>query len=78
MADDLKHVVAWKSLPIKGTDYGALWHTAEGWLLKGTVVGVLKDQSPMLANYEIHCDDNWLTHSVRVERTIGKERRHSA
>jgi len=73
MADDLKRVVVWKSLLIDGTDYCALWHTAEGWLLKGTVVEVLKDQRPMLANYEIHCDENWLTHRVQVERTIGSD-----
>ena len=71
MADDIKRVVVWKNLLLKGTDYCVLAHTAEGWLLKGTVVGVLKDQRPMLANYEIHCDENWLTHRVRVERTIG-------
>jgi uncharacterized protein len=73
MADDLKRVVAWKNLPINGRDYCALWHTAEGWLLKGTVVGVLKDRRPMLASYEIHCDENWLTHRVEIERTIGSD-----
>jgi hypothetical protein len=73
MADDLKRVVAWKNLPMNGTDYCALWHTAKGWLLKGTAIGVLKDQRPMLANYEVHCDENWLTHRVHVERTIGKD-----
>ncbi|MGA2648472.1 MAG: putative glycolipid-binding domain-containing protein [Candidatus Sulfotelmatobacter sp.] len=73
MADDLKRAVLWESLLIDGTDYCALWHTAEGWLLKGTVVGVFKDQRPMLASYEIHCDENWLTHRVQVERTIGKD-----
>ena len=73
MTDDCKRAVAWKSLLINGTDYCALWRPAEGWLLKGTAVGVLKDQRPMLANYEIHCDDNWLTHRVRVERTIGSD-----
>jgi uncharacterized protein len=73
MADDLRRVVAWKNLPINGTDYCTHWHTAEGWLLKGTVVGVLKDQRPMLANYEIYCYDDWLTHRVQVERTLGKE-----
>jgi hypothetical protein len=56
---------------MNGTDYCALWHTAEGWLL--TAVGVLKDQRPMLANYEVHGDENWLTHRVHVERTIGKD-----
>ena len=73
MADDLKRAVVWKSLLFNGTDYCALWHTAEGWLLKGTVVGVLKDQRPMLANYEIYCDENWLTHRVQVDRTIGSD-----
>jgi uncharacterized protein len=73
MVDDLKRVVAWKSLLINGTEYCVLWHTDEGWLLKGTAVGVLKDQRPMLASYEIHCDDNWLTHRVQVERTIGSD-----
>src|ERR1700686_5534077 len=72
MADDLKRVVAWKNLPMKGTDYCALWHTAEGWLLSGTVVGVLEDQRPMLANYQVHCYEDWLTQRVHVERTIGK------
>jgi len=73
MADKLERVVAWKSLLINGTEYCALWHTDDGWLLKGTAVGVLKEQQPMLANYEIHCDDNWLTHRVQVERTIGSD-----
>lgn len=29
----------------------------------------------MLANYEVHCDENWLTHRVHLERTIGKDRK---
>ena len=33
MDDDFKRAVAWKSLLINGTDYCALWRTAEGWLL---------------------------------------------
>jgi hypothetical protein len=73
MADDLKRVVVWRNLLLNGTDYCALWHTTEGWLVKGTVVGVLKDQRPMLANYEVYCDENWLTHRVQVERTIGTD-----
>jgi uncharacterized protein len=27
----------------------------------------------MQANYEIYCDENWLTHRVQVERTIGND-----
>jgi len=73
MTDVLKRVLAWKSLLIEGTEYCALWQTAEGWLLRGTAVGVLKDQQPMLASYEVYCDENWLTHRVRVERTIGSD-----
>jgi hypothetical protein len=60
---------------MKGTAYCAFGHTAEGWLLKGTAVGVLKDQRPMLASYEVRCDENWLAHRVHVERTIGKDRK---
>ena len=69
----MQRVVVWKNLLIDGRDYCALWHTAEGWLLKGTVVGVLKDRRPLVAHYEVHCDENWLTHRVEVERTIGKD-----
>ena len=71
MADDLKRVVVWKNLLLNGTEYCALCHTPEGWLLKGTVAGVLKDQRPILGNYEIHCDENWRTHRIQAERTIG-------
>ena len=73
MTGDLKRVVVWKNLLLNGVDYCALWHTAEGLLLKGTVVGVLKDQQPMMASYEISCDENWLTHRVEIERTIGSD-----
>lgn len=73
MADHLKRVVVWKNLLLDGRDYCALWRTAEGWLLKGTVAGVLKDRRPILANYEIYCDENWLTHRVQVERRIGSD-----
>jgi hypothetical protein len=71
MSDDLKRAVVWKNLLLDGRDYCALWHTAEGWLLNGTVVGILEGRGPMLADYEIHCDDKWRTHRVRVGRTIG-------
>src|SRR5215470_2149903 len=73
MADDLKRVVLWKNLLLGGTDYCALWHTPEGWRLKGTVVGVLEDRRPVLATYEVHCDEKWRTHRVQVERTIGTD-----
>ena len=55
MADHLERVVAWKTHLIIGTDYCALWRIAEGWLLKGTVVGALEDQRPI--RYEVRCDD---------------------
>lgn len=73
MTDEFKRAVVWKNLLLSGTDYCALWHTAEGRILKGTMAGVLKDHRPMLANYEIYCDENWLTHRVQMERTIGSD-----
>jgi uncharacterized protein len=71
MADDLKQAVVWKNLALDGRDYCALKQVDDGWLLTGTVVGVLKNQRPALASYEIYADENWLTHRVQVERTIG-------
>jgi uncharacterized protein len=73
MTDDFKRAVIWKNLVLTGTDYCSLWHTPEGWLMKGTVTGVSQDQRPILANYEIDCDENWRTHRVQVERTIGSD-----
>ena len=73
MADEPERIVVWKNLLLDGRDHCGLWHSAEGWLLKGTVIGVVKNQRPMLANYEIYCDENWLTHRVQVERTIGRD-----
>jgi hypothetical protein len=73
MADDLKRAVVWKNLLLNGTDHCALLHTTEGWLLKGTVVGVLEDHRPVLATYEVHCDEKWRTHRVQLDRTIGTD-----
>lgn len=73
MTDDLKRVVVWKNLLLNGTDYCSLSQTAEGWMLKGTVTGVLRDERPVLANYEIHSDENWFTHRVQLECTIASE-----
>lgn len=71
MPDELKRAVVWKNLNLDGTDHCALWQTSEGWLLKGTVLGVLEDRRPILATYEVHCDETWHTHRVQVQRTIG-------
>ncbi len=70
MKDSLKRVVVWKNLLLNGTEHCALWHVVEGWLLKGTVVGVLEDRRPVLASYEVLCDEKWHTDRVQVQRTI--------
>ncbi len=73
MADELKRIVVWKNLLLNGTDYCSLRHTVDGWQLKGTVIGVLKDKRPLLAQYDIHCDQMWHTRRVQVERKIGND-----
>lgn len=73
MQDDVKRVVVWKNLLVDQRDYCSLLHTAEGWLLRGTVVGVDEGRRPVLAGYEIHCDENWVTHRVSVMRAIGDD-----
>jgi uncharacterized protein len=67
--------IVWKNLAINGTEYCALCCTDGGWLLKGNIVGVLEEQRPILASYEVLCDDKWLTRRVQVERTIGKDKK---
>jgi uncharacterized protein len=42
---------------------------------KRKYVGVLEEQRPILASYEVFCDDNWMTRHVQVERTIGKDKK---
>lgn len=73
MADDLKQAVVWKNVALDGRDYCGLWKVSDGWMLKGTVIGILKDQRPVRASYEVYADENWLTHRVSVERTIGSD-----
>jgi hypothetical protein len=48
--------IVWKNLPINRTEYCALWCTDGGWLLKGNIVGVLEEQRPILASYEVFCE----------------------
>jgi uncharacterized protein len=73
MSSRLIRTVVWKNLLLNGADHCALWDTGAGWLLRGTVIGVLQDRHPVLANYEIHCDRNWLTQRVHIDRTIGSD-----
>jgi uncharacterized protein len=73
MADDQMRAVVWKNHLLNGADYCALRQSAEGWLLKGTVVGVLNDQRPFLTKYEVYCDGNWLTQRVQIKCTIGTD-----
>lgn len=71
--DSLIRAVCWRNLINNGAEYCALWRTAEGWLLRGTAVAAPDQKTPLLAEYEIHCDRAWRTHRVRVKRTIGTE-----
>ena len=73
MSDEFYRAVVWRSLLIKGTDNCSLWRTAEGWLLKGTSIGVLDDSRPLMANDAVHCDERWRTHRVDIERSIGQD-----
>ena len=72
MSENLERAVVWRSHLFDGTEHCGLWRTAQGWELRGAVVGVQKDQ-PMLAYYEVYCDSDWLTRRVQIYGTIGKE-----
>jgi hypothetical protein len=70
MADDLKPVVVRRNLLLNGTNCCAR-RTVEGWLLKGTVIGVLKDQRPMLAHYEIYLRRKLVKADIVKGETMG-------
>jgi hypothetical protein len=69
MAGDLKRVVVWKNLLLDGRDYCGLCHTTEGWLLKGSVIGVLKDRRPVLAATKSFA----MRTGLPTERAIGND-----
>ena len=73
MSETLERSVVWKSLLIDGTDYCVLRHRSKAWLLRGTVIGVLKDQRPILVQYEVQCDENWSTREVQIQSSMGSE-----
>jgi uncharacterized protein len=68
-----QRAVLWRNLNFPGSDYCRLWQTPEGWLLEGTASAALDDHHPLLATYQIHCDSQWRTHRVEVERIVGND-----
>jgi hypothetical protein len=74
-ADGQGYVVAWRNLVANGTEYCCLSQTPEGWLLEGTAVTAPKQVGPLLAHYRVHCDSQWRSHRVFVERTTAGDRR---
>lgn len=71
--DSLVRTVTWRNIVANGAEYCALWRTSEGWLLQGNAVAAPDQKTPLLVEYEVHCDPTWRTHRVQVKRTIGLE-----
>src|SRR6476646_10276744 len=69
----VERVVIWRNLAVNGSEYFLLCRTPQGWLLRGTAVVALAVDCPMLAQYEVHCDERWRTRRVEVQRTIGSD-----
>jgi len=59
--------VVWRNLATHGSDYCSLWQIGRSWRLQGTAIAVLNEGRPMLADYEIECDQLW--HTRRVAAT---------
>src|SRR5258708_37277581 len=59
--------MVWRNLATHGSDYCSLWQIGRSWRLQGTAIAVLNDGRPMLADYEIECDQLW--HTRRVAAT---------
>ncbi len=67
--DRLVRSLLWRSLWFDGREYCELLRGRDGWLLQGTAVAIM-DRLPMLATYEIHCDEHWQTHRVHTSLTL--------
>lgn len=75
MNGTLERIVMWRNLGIDGIDRCELRRTAEGYLLTGTVLGLVTDGlRPIKARYEIHCDEHWRTHRALIEQIIARDR----
>ena len=73
--DTLQKVVLWRNLLAGGSEYCALWRIPEGWVLRGTALAALNDHLPMVATYEVLCDEQWRTRRVVVKGTSGRNTR---
>jgi uncharacterized protein len=71
----LLRTVIWRNLAAHGSDHCSLLQTAQGWLLQGTAIAVLRDGRPMLADYEIECDQLWHTRRVAATCLTGSTTR---
>jgi uncharacterized protein len=67
--------MVWRNLATHGSDYCSLWQIGRSWLLQGTAIAVLKDGRPMLADYEIECDQLWHTRRVATTCLTGSATR---
>jgi hypothetical protein len=63
----------WRNIVANGAEYCELRRTAEGWLLRGHAIAAPDQKTPLLVEYEVHCDEGWRTHRVQVKRSIGAE-----
>lgn len=71
--DSLIRTVVWRNVVANGAEHCTLWRTSEGWLLRGTAVAAPDQKTPLLVEYEVHCDPTWRTHRVQVKTTMGAE-----
>jgi len=67
--------VVWRNLATPGSDYCSLWQIGSSWRLLGTAIAVLNDGRPMLADYEIECDQLWHTRRVAATCLTGSTTR---
>ena len=73
--DSLIRTVVWRNVVANGAECCAFWRTSEGWLLRGPAVAAPDQKTPLLVEYEVHCDPTWRTHRVQVKTATGAEPR---
>lgn len=61
----------WRRLDLPGAELARLERWDAGWRLAGTVL-LVSDGQPCHLEYEVLCDEAWLTRRAAVEGTIGR------
>ncbi|GFE63181.1 hypothetical protein KIN_02550 [Litoreibacter roseus] len=73
MMNELPRYVLWRRIDVDGMDACSVSQSDEGYVTSGVAV-YLAENGPARVSYEVTCDSEWRSRSVRVSGWIGRSR----